>query len=296
MKIVQVGLGQWGEKNSEILSQLGVLSGVFDPDSKSSKEIGEKYSVKVYDSIEDLSSGDFDATCIDSSISNSNELISNLLYNKKHVFAEKPIDDSSELGKIHEISQKKKSLYSCNLDTRYNPILKQVKHFTKEEYFGEPISLELYREITLGGGNLVFQSSLYDIDTANQIFGEMPVFVFSRIFSDEEEIFANILLGYPSNKSAVILSNCSSDKNAKLKVIYPQKTIFADLETNKIEGFDEFSKESNPLVSQMENFTGAIEGKNDLEVNSNQIMNLVRIAEGALLSSKQGVPIYLDLK
>ena len=296
MRIVQIGLGQWGEKNSENLSQLGGLSGVFDSNSEKSKEIGEKFSVNVYDSVDNLvSSEDFDAVCIDSTIPNSNELISNLLYHKKHVFSEKIITDSSELEKISEITQKKKSLFSCGFGKRYNPTLLQVKNFTKEKTFGEPISLELYRESPLERENLVLQSSFYDIDAANQIFGEMPAFVFSRIFSDEEEKFANIILGYPNNKSAVILSNHSSEKIAKLKVIYPQKTIFADLEANKIEEFDEITKESNPL-SQIENFIGAIEGKNDLEVNVNQISNLTKIAEGALLSSKQGVPIYLDLK
>ncbi|NIM25286.1 MAG: Gfo/Idh/MocA family oxidoreductase [Nitrososphaeria archaeon] len=297
MRIVQIGLGKWGENNSKILSQLGFLSGVFDPNSDKAKEIGEKYSVKVYDSIDNLVSSDnFDAVFIDSTIPNSSELISNLLYSKKHVFAEKPISEYSELGKLHEITQKKKSLFSCSLDERYNSTLKQVKKLTKEKTFGEPIFLELYRESHLEKESLVFQSSFYDIDSANQIFGEMPVFVFSRIFSDEEEKFANIILGYPNNKSAVILSNYSSEKIAKLKVICLQKTIFADLESNKIEGFDENREENNPLLSQMENFISAIEGKNDLEVNANEIINLTKIAEGALLSSKQGVPIYLDLK
>lgn len=297
MRIVQIGLGKWGENNSKILSQLGFLSGVFDPNSDKAKEIGEKYSVKVYDSIDNLVSSDnFDAVFIDSTIPNSSELISNLLYSKKHVFAEKPISEYSELGKLHEITQKKKSLFSCSLDERYNSTLKQVKKLTKEKTFGEPIFLELYRESHLEKESLVFQSSFYDIDSANQIFGEMPVFVFSRIFSDEEEKFANIILGYPNNKSAVILSKYSSEKIAKLKVICLQKTIFADLESNKIEGFDENREENNPLLSQMENFISAIEGKNDLEVNANEIINLTKIAEGALLSSKQGVPIYLDLK
>ena len=297
MQIVQIGLGKWGEKNSEILSQLGALTGVFDPNHEKAKGIGERYSVNSYDSIDNLvSSKDFDAVCIDSAIPNYNEIISDFLYNKKHVFLEKPICESSKLDKLHEISQKKKSLFSCRFDKRYNPTLKQVKNFTKEKTFGEPISLELYREHPLEKDSLVFQSAFYDIDVANQIFGEMPVFVFARIFSDEEEKFVNIILGYQNNKSAVILSNYSSEKIAKLKVIYPQKTIFADLEANKIEEFDEITKESNPLLSQMENFIGAIEGKNDLEVNANQIINLTQITEGALLSSKQGVPIYLDLK
>ena len=251
MRIVQIGLDRWGEKNSGYLSQLGVLSGVFDSDFKKAKEIGEKYSVKPFESIEELgSSKDFDAACIDSSFSNPWELISNLLYDKKHVFVEKLITSKNfELEKLHEISQKKKSLFSCGFDQRYNEALQQVKQITNKKEFGELVSLELYREFPLLNKSLVFQSCLYDIDASNQIFGMMA--------------------------------------------IYPQKTVFADLVTNKLEGIE--VKEISD-ISPIENFIGAIEGKNELEVDSNQIVNITKVAEAALLSSKQGVPIYLDLK
>ena len=296
MRIVQIGLDRWGQKNSEYLSKLGVLSGVFDNDFKKAKEIGEKYSVKPFESIEELvSSKDFDAACIDSSFSNPWELISNLLYDKKHVFVEKLITSKTfELEKLHEILQKKKSFFSCGFDQRYNEALQQVKQITNKKEFGELVSLELYREVPLQNKSLVFQSCLYDIDALNQIFGMMPIFVFSRLYPGEDEKFANIVLGYPENKSAVILSNGFSDKEmVKLKAIYPQKTVFADLVTHKIEGIE--VKEIFD-ISPIENFIGAIEGKNELEVDSNQMVSITKIAEAALLSSKQGVPIYLDLK
>jgi UDP-N-acetylglucosamine 3-dehydrogenase len=47
---------------------------------------------------------------------------------------------------------------------------------------------------------------------------------------------------------------------------------------------------------QIQNFIGAIEGKNELVVKPKEVINITKIAEAALLSSKQGVPIYLDLK
>ena len=39
MRTVQIGLGAWGEKNSEILSQLGVLSALCELDTSKAKKI-----------------------------------------------------------------------------------------------------------------------------------------------------------------------------------------------------------------------------------------------------------------
>ena len=39
-----------------------------------------------------------------------------------------------------------------------------------------------------------------------------------------------------------------------------------------------------------------IEGKNDLIVKPEQAVNVTKIAEAALLSSKKGTPIYLDIR
>jgi UDP-N-acetylglucosamine 3-dehydrogenase len=51
-----------------------------------------------------------------------------------------------------------------------------------------------------------------------------------------------------------------------------------------------------PLLLEIQNFIGAIEGKNDSLVSAQQAVNVTKIAEAALLSSQKGVPIYLDLK
>ena len=65
MKVVQIGTGGWGKNHTRILSQLGILVAVCDTNSERSKEYGEKYSVRHYNSVEDLiQSEDFDAAFI----------------------------------------------------------------------------------------------------------------------------------------------------------------------------------------------------------------------------------------
>ena len=56
------------------------------------------------------------------------------------------------------------------------------------------------------------------------------------------------------------------------------------------------NEKTEPLSLEIRNFLDAIEGKNDLVVKPEQAVNVTKIAEAALLSSQNGIPIYLDLR
>ncbi|MEK6957105.1 MAG: Gfo/Idh/MocA family oxidoreductase, partial [Thermoproteota archaeon] len=56
------------------------------------------------------------------------------------------------------------------------------------------------------------------------------------------------------------------------------------------------NEKQEPLLVEIKNFLDAVKGENDLIVKPEDAVNVTKIAEAALLSSKQGAPIYLDLK
>jgi UDP-N-acetylglucosamine 3-dehydrogenase len=308
MKIVQIGMGVWGEKYSKFLSELGVLSGVCDSNLQKSKEYGEKYFVSHYDSIDSLiASENFDGAIVDTNVSSGLEIVTKLLYEKKHVFVENPVIYGSIEGeKLNEISQKKKVVFTGGFDERFNPTTKQVKNFVKEKKYGDLILLEFYSENKLSPQNnkgIIFENSIKDIDIANWLFDEMPLVVFARLgtLNNENEDFASIMLGYKDNKTAIILSNgFSSKKVRKLRAVCSKGVIFSDLISQKIKLEKEDSQvslgEKEPVLLQIQNFLEVIEGKNELVVKPQESVNVIKIAEAALLSGKQGVPIYLDLK
>jgi len=308
VNIVQIGIGEWGKNHTRILSDLGVLSAVCDSDSQKSKECGQKYSVNYYDSVDSLvASEDFDGAFVGANVSSHAEIVTKLLLEKKHVFVEKQIVyNSVEDEKLKEISEKNKVILTCGFAERFNPTIEFIKNSVREKKFGELVMLEFYRESKPSSHNkngMVFESSINDIDAANWIFDEMPVMVFARLFAlnNEKEDFASIMLGYKDNKTAIILSNgFSSEKIRKLRAVYSETVVSSDLISQEIK----VSKENNqvslekkePILLQIQNFIDTIEGKNELIVKPQQAVNVTKIAEAALLSSKQGVPIYLDLK
>jgi len=311
MKIVQIGTGGWGKNHTRVLSELGVLVAVCDADSQKSKEYGEKYSVNHYETLDELLvSEEFDGAFVVTPTSTHTEIAKKLLEAKKHVFVEKPMTYKSEDGeRLAKLAEKNKVILTCGYIERFNPAVDVVKKIVKEKKFGELVMLEFHREnrmpLHIKDVGIIYDTSVHDIDTANWLFDDMPHVVFARAgrIKHEHEDFASIMLGYKNDKVAIISSNWITPKRVrKFNAVCTDAIISSDFITQEIivEKSDESetiqSEKQEPLSLEIQSFLGAIEGKNDLIVKSQQAVNVTKIAEAALLSSQKGVPIYLDLK
>ena len=311
MKIVQIGTGGWGKNHARILSQLGVLSAICDVDLQKRKEYGERYSVNYYESLDMLlSSEEFDAAFVVTPTSTHTKIVKKLLESKKHVFVEKPMTYKSEDGEIlAKLAKKNKVILTCGYIERFNPAVDIVKNFVKEKKFGDLVMLEFHREnrmpLHIKDVGIIYDTSVHDIDTANWLFNDMPHVVFARAgkIIHEHEDFASIMLGYKGDKVAVISSNWITPKKVrKFNAVCTDAIISSDFITQEItvEKYDESETVQNenqePLLLEIKSFLGAIAGKNEHIVKSQEAVNVTKIAEAALLSSLKGIPIYLDLK
>ena len=311
MKIVQIGIGGWGKNHARILSQLGVLTAVCDSDSNRSKEYAEKYSVKSFQSIDDvIASEEFDGAIIATPTSTHVEIAKKLLEAKKHVFVEKPMTYKAEDGEmLAKIAQKNKVILTCGYIERFNPAVDTVKAIIDEKKYGELVMLEFHREnrmpLHIKDVGIIYDTSVHDIDTANWLFGGMPHVVFARAgkIRHEHEDFASIMLGYSDDKVAIISSNWITPKKIrKFNAVCTDAVISSDFITQEIviekneESTTIQNEKKEPLLLEIQSFLGAIEGKNQQLILSQEAINVTKIAEAALLSSQKGVPIYLDLK
>jgi len=169
--------------------------------------------------------------------------------------------------------------------------------------------LEFHREnripLHIKDVGIIYDTSVHDIDTANWLFDDMPHVVFARAgkIKHEHEDFASIMLGYKDDKVAIISLNWITPKKVrKFNAVCTDAIISSDFITqeviveksNKSETIQ--NEKQEPLLLEIQSFLGAIEGKNEQVVKSQQAVNVTKIAEAALLSSQKGVPIYLDLK
>ena len=311
MKIVQIGTGGWGKNHTRILSQLGVLTAICDSDSNRSREYAEKYSVKSFQSIDDvIASEEFDGAIIATPTSTHVEIAKKLLEAKKHVFVEKPMTYKAEDGEmLAKLAQKNKVILTCGYIERFNPAVDTVKTIIDGKKYGELVMLEFHREnrmpLHIKDVGIIYDTSVHDIDTANWLFGGMPHVVFARAgkIRHEHEDFASIMLGYSDDKVAIISSNWITPKKIrKFNAVCTDAVISSDFITQEIiiekneESTTIQNEKKEPLLLEIQSFLGAIEGKNQQLVLSQEAINVTKIAEAALLSSQKGVPIYLDLK
>jgi len=311
VKIAQIGIGGWGKNHVRILSQLGVLSAVCDVDKNRSKEFGEQFSVNHYDSVDSLlDSEQFDAAFVCTPTSTHSTIASQLIQSKKHVFVEKPMTYLSKEGEdLLELANKNHVILSCGYIERFNPAVEIVKDFVKSKKYGDLVMLEFHRENRMPPHikdvGIIYDTSVHDIDTAIWLFDDTPEVVFARAgkIKHEHEDFASIMLGFKNNKVAIISSNWITPTRVRtFNAVCTEGIISSDFITQevKIETKNDTEiprkEKQEPLLLEIQNFLGAIEGKNDLTVKAEQAVNVTKIAEAAVLSSQNGAPIYLDFK
>ncbi len=302
MKIVQIGTGGWGKNHTRILSELGVLVAICDADSQKSKEYGEKYSVNHYTSLDELlSTEEFDGAFVVTPTSTHTAIAQKLLEAKKHVFVEKPMTYKSEDGQnLVKIAEKNKVILTCGYIERFNPAVDVVKKMVKEKKYGDLVMLEFHREnrmpLHIKDVGIIYDTSVHDIDTANWLFDEMPQVVFARAgkIKHEHEDFTSIMLGYKNDKVAIITSNWITPKKLrKFNAVCTDAIISSDFITQEIvvekdeESETIQNEKQEPLLLEIKSFLGAIDGKNEQVVKSQEAVNVTKIAEAALLSSQK---------
>ncbi|KAG2472035.1 MAG: Oxidoreductase domain-containing protein [Nitrosopumilales archaeon] len=311
MKIAQIGTGGWGKNHTRILAQLEVLTAVCDTNKEKSKEFGEKYSVNHYDSVDSLlDSENFDGAFVCTPTSTHSEIATKLIQKRKSVFIEKPMTYLSEEGEdLVQLAKKNKVVLTCGYIERFNPAVTLVKDYVKSKKYGELVMLEFHREnrmpMHIKDVGIIYDTSVHDIDTAMWLFDDTPQVVFARSgkIQHEHEDFATIMLGFKDNKVAIISSNWITPSRIRtFNAVCTEGIVSSDFITQEVKIQTKNETEiprkemQEPLLLEIKNFLGAIEGKNELTVKSSEAVNVTKIAEASLLSSQKGTPIYLDLK
>lgn len=310
MKIAQIGVGGWGKNHARVLSQLGVLSAICDADQNRAKETGQKYGVNYYTSPDAMLEENVDAVFVCTPTATHFEIATKIIQKKKSVFVEKPMTYDSEEGiRLLELAKKNGVLLTCGYIERFNPAVEGVKDFVKSKKYGELIMLEFHREnrmpLHIKDVGIIYDTSVHDIDTAMWLFDDTPEVVFARAgkIRHDHEDFATIMLGFKDNKVAIISSNwITSARIRHFNAVCTEGIVSGDflsqeVKIQKDQQVETLTKEKQePLTLEIKSFLDALEGKVNLRVRPEDAVNVTKIAEAALLSSKKGVPIYLDLK
>ncbi|MGH9910045.1 MAG: Gfo/Idh/MocA family protein, partial [Nitrososphaerales archaeon] len=227
-----------------------------------------------------------------------------------NVLVEKPMAPSfAECDQMRTLAKRNNVLLTTGYIERFNPAVNDVKNFIAQKKYGDVLMLEFHREnrmpLNIHDVGIIYDTSVHDIDTALYLFNDKPHMVFARAGSvrGTHEDFAAIVLGFKDQKIAFIASNWITPKKVRQFIaVCTDAIITGDFITQEIkvdQGGDtliprrEFQE---PLMLELKNFIDAINGKAKPLVTVDDAISTTRVAEAALLSSKTGSPMYLDLR
>lgn len=151
---------------------------------------------------------------------------------------------------------------------------------------------------------VVKDASVHDIDTARWLFGEEPRTVYARVGSvmGKNEDFATILLGFSGERTAFITTNWVTPMRIReLTAVFTGGVATVDFITQEMQIHEESGTivpkhaVQEPLTLELKEFVSAIQEKRKPLVTAKDGLNVIRIAEAALASSKSGSAIYLPV-
>lgn len=115
------------------------VAGIYDVDSGKSQAFASKFSVRIYDSIDEiLNDNDIDLIYISTPPYLHYEQSKSALEAGKHVICEKPAAlEPSHAVELYQLSEMKRLLYVVNLMQRYNPLYQKVSKLIESKILGE---------------------------------------------------------------------------------------------------------------------------------------------------------------
>ena len=146
---------------------------------------------------------------------------------------------------------------------------------------------------------IVYDSFVHGIDTAVWLYDRMPSMVFARSESVRSEYDDSIsaIMGFGKGCTAILRESwLASSRRARLDVTCVNGAIRAELVSQKIDGEEKHGGRQELMLMAARNFLDAIDGKTKPVITPTHAARIARIAEAVLLSSKKGMPLYLDIR
>ncbi|ABL65151.1 oxidoreductase domain protein [Chlorobium phaeobacteroides DSM 266] len=263
MRIGVIGTGKLGEFHTKLLGEIAQnrhdteLAGIFDLNRIRAEEIGHKYRVGTYDSLEQLAA-DCDAAVIATTTSAHFSIARRLLEEGIHLFIEKPLTTTvAEADELIRLELAKNVRIQVGHIERFNPALRAV-----ESSIGQPVYIQAERlsgfSRRVTDVSVVLDLMIHDIDLILSLIPADIKHISAsgvKVFSNEIDM-ATARIDFVNGATAnVTASRLSRKSMRKLRFFCndPKSYASLDLTTGKSEVFrlvrPEEALQKNPLKS-----------------------------------------------
>ena len=305
MRTALVGAGGWGKNHARVLHQTGQLCAVCDADPGRAAGCASAYSVPAFDSLEGLLGSEFDAAVVCTPTASHERVAGRLIEAGKHVLVEKPVGPEPGVAeRLAAMAARKKTVMTAGYVERFNPAVRAVKGAAQDGSLGRLFVLEFHRQNRRPAREdetgIIHDAAVHDIDTAIWLFGRMPETVFARSGSTGggREDFAAVMLGFGGGQIASISANwITPERIRRFEAVFTEAVVSADFITQEISARGAeapVAPKREPLELELLNFQEAAGDRSKLIVEPGQAVAVSRVAEAALVSARDGVPVYME--
>lgn len=292
--IAVIGVGFLGEFHIQQILRINdfQLIGIYDIDEKRLEEMGSKYGVHTFSSIDDTLSDDPAVSVVVPTVDHHDVAIK-ALSKGCDVFIEKPISDClKNANKIKEAQTRDQIIQVGHIE-RYNGAFMELCKYNPSPKFIEAHRLSTYShrgtEVSV-----IHDLMIHDIDIANTLI-DTPITKISAtgvgVITDTIDI-ANARIEYKSGAVAnITASRISRKKMRKMRLFEKDKYFSVDflrsvLETHFIDSDDtgitskkHTSNNHNALYHELNDFASSVRRNKPSSVGINSAMSALSVAE-----------------
>ncbi len=306
-----IGVGIWGKNHARVIRELNNarLVSVCDINKDRAKYVGELYGCKwCTDYREVLKDPEVDAVTICTPSATHASIALEVIKYGKHLLVEKPMATTSEdARKIVEAAEREDLVLMVGFIERFNPGVSLVKELVEGSKIGTPL-LVTARRVSwwperVGDVGVVKDLAIHEIDIARFILGE-PYRVYARVGSlkHKYEDYAEIMLSFPRTTVFIETNWLTPYKVRKLIVTGSEGIITLDYitqsvslaDSEKITNFLRPWKE--PLKIELEHFADCVSKNKTPLASGIDGLRALEIAEAALKSGREGIPVDLSFE
>ena len=327
LRVGLIGLGMMGRNHARVLSNLPGIDFVGVSDPLASDEIAEKYPhLKVYEKFDELLKQQIDYCVIAAPTGFHKEIAINALNEGVHCLIEKPVATSYEDAVlIREVATKKSLIVGIGHIERYNSAVRQLKIKIRNGELGEIYQISMRRigpfPSRIADVGVIKDLATHDIDLAMWLsdskFDSLAAQTAHRSGRTHEDlvsisgvlknnIVVNILVNWLSplkerslvvtgEKGAFVVDTLNSDlifyENGQHIMSQDSFRHFKGVTQGNVTSFA-FDK-PEPLFVEHENFRDKVLGIASEIVTLEEGIEIVRVADAAIVSSKSKKTLQL---
>jgi len=320
MDIAVIGTGAMGRNHVRVLSELGRLAAIVDPVNDVAGPLAEKFGVPLYEDVETLLRETKLNGAVVATPTQYHARISNQLMDKGlAVMTEKPMAGSVEDAlALHRRAEKEGLILAVGHIERFNPVVAFSKKMITDDKFGTMYNISSKRVSTyparIRDVGVVYDLAVHDIDVMRYLVGkpvEKVFATFNQFVNEQFEDFAYITLMFQGGVRGVLeVSWLTPNKVRALNMTFADYYVEVDymeqsaelctsrfIEPITDDMFDiprELNrskimlKKQEPLKLELQDFCDAVDGKKKPLVGGMDGVMAMRIAEGALVSAREG--------